>query len=273
MSENAEDDDDDLFAAFAAVPSTLPVRDDVPPAKPTTSTPTQQQQQQERQRIAPGPSISPVPQALPSSKHGMLLIGAGSSAAPAASTKPATAACIVEKHSNIAIARPTEGVEQIPTVMAQYPYASFETFLSSSSGGSKGRECTLIGVVVRKSEPKVGEFGVMTLWDMTGFCDVSSLGDNRSNTLGLLISGAAFAEVYIRLSVGDVVMAAHPEILPPRPASSSSGGGSSGGVWPRCRNIIKYEFLGTPNHWGTAGPHCITAAAAVIVVETCASSW
>ena len=226
----SDEGDDDLFSIFASVP-------------PGPTSPTMQV---DRTGIAPSQSAGFYSQskktdhagalnkpAKPS--QGMSLLKPTSSDGDVSTHVPSAAGAVMEAHSKIVVTRPTDAFQQLSVVLAQYPYSHYDRFFASPSTSNSASSSTptnvsLIGVVVRKSEPKtkgVGQFGVLTLWDMTGFCDISTstvpgLGGASSNIAALLVGGAAFSELYIRLGVGDVVVAAHPDLLPPRPASSSS---------------------------------------------------
>jgi hypothetical protein len=225
-----EEDVDDLFALFAAAPpapsvamnsasAALPLAE----GRAAFHLPSQGSHLNEEpltHSTSQAVSSSPSSQQPRSLAAGLDLLKTRSAESGERSlSKPAA---VVEKHTQISVSRPTEVLlsQQLSLILAQYPFSPFSSFFRSGSDKARSSpfQGSLIGVVVRKSDPKTkgaGDFAVISMWDMTGFCDLSSgpQAPTAGNICPVLLTGAAFVETFMRLAVGDVVVVSHPEKL------------------------------------------------------------
>ena len=122
-----------------------------------------------------------------------------------------------EPRTGIRICPSHAALDRLDEHLAQFPFTPLA--MARQGDGQQVQGKSTIGVVVKKSDPKSGStgktFGVVSLWDMRGFCEAAT-------QVGVLMVGAAFQNSYLRLSVGDVVVISEFTLLPSKGAEGSA---------------------------------------------------
>ncbi|CAD2218694.1 Primase zinc finger/Mcm10 replication factor, putative [Angomonas deanei] len=148
----------------------------------------------------------------------------------------------VEPRSGIRIKSTTSAFSQLAVHLAESPFLSFSNALQKSTGGA-AVEHTVIGVVVRKSDPKKNSKGgsnsVAVLWNMNG------PSPSKHTEISFLLCGNEFDRLHSQLFVGGVFAVSNFKTMP------NSGREKSGSPLMFVNKTDQVKFLGYAADLGT----------------------